>query len=390
MREIEIKSAVKTCWKCHKCYAIGREACPMHEEAGIQPFGPPAIFLLAEGILYGDVKMSRELSLVPFSCTMCGACAKSCGSMFIHLPYEYPTKLIEGIRGMFVEAGAVPERVNEVFRDLATTKNAWRLPKSDRVVWEKECEIPIGDYARERSEFLLFVGDAPLIPETSHLPKVLAELLSKGGVDFGTLKEEEVDSGNEAREMGEEGLFEELALENIKNFNQFSVKKIIAISPHDYHALRSDYPSLGAEFEGIYHYTQIIADLIKGGKIKPTKEIPKTVTFQDPCHLGRYNDIYEAPRDIIKAIPGVKFVEMPRNHDEAFCCGAGGGRLWCEPEDGRGRQRISDMRVADAKEVNADIIATACPYCLSNFKGAGNLGDIFVKDIVELLLESIS
>lgn len=143
-------------------------------------------------------------------------------------------------------------------------------------------------------------------------------------MDFGTLKEGEVDSGNEAREMGEAGLFEELAQQNIKTFKQFSVKKIITISPHDYHTFRIDYPKLGMEVEGVYHYTEIIGDLIRKGKIKLTKEILKTVSFQDPCHLGRYHDIYEAPRDIIKAVPGVKFVEMSRNHDDAFCCGAGG------------------------------------------------------------------
>jgi len=389
VREIEIKRAVRECIKCAQCFASEPEsACPINQEFGIPPFSPPGIFFLADGILSGLVKMSMETSIVPFSCTMCGACAKRCQSSSLHFAYEYPTKLLEGIRGMFVEAGELPETVAETLRSLSAVKNAWRLPKSKRVEWEKGAENSIPDYTEERNEFLLFVGDASLITEAQHMPGVVAKLLQKAGVDFGTLKEQEVDSGNEAREMGESGLFEELARENIEAFKKFSVKKVITLSPHDYHTFRNDYPKLGMEFE-VYHYTQLISDLIRGGKIKLTKEIAKTITFQDPCHLGRYNGIYEAPRDIIKAIPGVKFVEMRRNHDDAFCCGGGGGRTWYEPEDGR-RGRISDVRVAEAKEVETDIIATACPYCLNLLKAAGNLGDISVRDVGELVLESMS
>lgn len=388
MREIEILRALRGCSKCTICIKPLYEICPINQEFGIPPFSPPGIFYLAEGILLGYVKMSAETSTVAFSCNMCGACAKRCRNADLFHMYDYPTQLIEGIRGMFVERGKVPEKIKETFRNLDATKNAWRLPKSQRVEWEKKSEISIPDYTRERNEFLLFIGDASLIPETEHIPRTIAKLLQKGGVDFGTIKEEEVDSGNEAREMGESGLFEKLAQQNIKTFKQFSVKKIITISPHDYHTFCSDYPNLGMEFEGVYHYTQIISDLIREGKIELTKEIPKTVTFQDPCHLGRYNGIYDPPRDIIKAIPGVEFKEMPRNFDEGFCCGGGGGRMWYDPDTYR-KQRISDVRVRHAKEVDVDIIATACPYCLNTLQGSGNLGDISVKDIGELVLESM-
>lgn len=388
MRENEIIRELKNCIKCAMCYKAS-EICPIYEEFGIPPFSPPGILYLVDGILDGYVKMSRETSIVPFSCTMCGACAKRCIGGGFFTAYDYPTKFLEGIREIFLEKGEVPQKIAETLSNLQTTKNPWRLPKRARVEWEKKSEISIPDYSKERNEFLLFIGDASLIPETQHIPRVVAKLLRKGAVDFGTLKEEEVDSGNEAREMGERGLFEELAQQNIKTFKQFSVKKIITISPHDYHAFCNDYPNLGMEFEGVYHYTQIISDLIREGKIELTKEIPKTVTFQDPCHLGRYNGIYEPPRDIIRAVPGVEFSEMPRNFDEGFCCGAGGGRTWYDPETYR-KERISDVRVRQAKEVAADIIATACPYCLNMLKGAGNLGEISVKDIGELVLESMS
>ena len=389
MEEFEIKRAVRNCTKCQSCYGKVEETCPMNVEFDTSPFSPPRVFQLAEGIFHDYIKLSQETSIVPFACTMCGACAKRCGASFLHFAYEYPTKLIEGIRGLFLEEGAVPEQISEVLRNVYNTKNAWGLPQNQRVEWEKKSEIPIPDYSKERNEFLLFVGDASLIPETQHIPRVVAKLLQRGGVDFGTLKEEEVDSGNETREMGESGLFEAIAEENIETFKELGVKKIITISPHDYHTFRHDYPELGIEFERLYHYTEIISDLVREGKIKPTQETPKSVTFQDPCHLGRYNGIYQAPRDIIRTIPGVEFIEMARTRDEAFCCGAGGGRMWYEPEDNRS-QRISDVRVRHAREVDADIIVTACPYCLNNLQAAGNLDETSVKDIGELVLESIN
>jgi Fe-S oxidoreductase len=273
-----------------------------------------------------------------------------------------------------------------VLSNFQVRKNAWRLPAPKRVEWEKDCDISIPDFRKEQNEYLLFVGDTALITETQHIPKHVAKLLQKGGVNFGTLKEQEVDSGNDVRAMGERGLFEELAEQNIETFKQYGVKKIITISPHDYQAISHDYPKLGMQFEGVYHYTQIIADLLKEGKIKFENKVSKTVTFQDPCHLGRYNDAYEAPREIIKAIPGLNFVEMSLNKEFAMCCGAGGGRMWHDPEEGK--QRIADARIKHAKDVGAEIVATACPYCLNNFNGA-DIGDIQVKDVAELVLETM-
>jgi len=388
MRTFEVERAIQSCVKCTICYKSLFEICPIYEEFGIPPFSPPGIFYLADGIASRYVKMSPETATVPFACNMCGACSKRCisGDLF---NYDYPTELIEGIREQFVEAGELPEKITEALTNFATSGNAWRLPNSKRVEWEKDSRVTVPDYAKEQNEYLLFIGDASLIEETHIMPKAIAKLLRKGGVDFGTLKEGEVDSGNEARELGESGLFEELARVNIETFKRLQVKKIITISPHDYNTFCNDYPKLGMKFEKVYHYTEIISDLIKEGKIEISGEIPKTVTFEDPCHLGRYNGIYEAPREIIKAIPGVKFVEMQRNFDESFCCGGGGGRMWYDPDTYR-KQRISDIRVRHAKEAGADIIATACPYCLSMLKGAGNLGDISVKDVGELAMESMS
>ena len=387
MREIEVKSAATQCQKCVKCINLRPDVCAMYEEYKSQALTPPAIFLMADIILDGELAPTAERSITPFACTMCGACANACYSMFIHFEWEYPTKLIEGIRELFVEEGAIPEEISEVLRNVYNTKNAWGLPKTQRIDWEKKSEIPIPDCSKEQNDFLLYVGDASLIPETQHIPEIITKLLHKGGIDFGTLKEEEADSGNEVRELGESGLFEAMAEENIETFEKLRVKKMITVSPHDYQAFSVDYPALGMEGE-VFHYTQILEDLIKEERIILKKKIPKTITFQDPCHLGRYNEIYEPPRNILKAIPGVKLVEMPSNRKDAFCCGGGGGRIWYDDPANYRKQRISDIRIRHAKEVKAEAIATACPYCLSMLIAAGNLDGTSVQDIAELVLES--
>ena len=389
MRAIDVKRGASNCQKCSSCIGMNRDACAMHGEYENPSFSPPALFCLADIIVDGDLKPTMERSITPFACTMCGGCSHHCHNPYIYYTRDYPTQLIEGVRELFVEEGSVPEAIGEVFRNMYNSKNAWGLPKSLRIEWEKKSDIPIPDYNKEQNEFLLFIGDSSLISETQHIPGVVAKLLQLGGLDFGTLKEEEVDSGNEIREMGERGLFEAIAEENIETFQQLGVKKIITLSPHDYHTFSYDYPEFGMEFDGIYHYTQIIDELIREGKIKPIKEITKTVTFQDPCHLGRYNEIYEAPRNIIEAVPGIKLIEMEQSHEKAFCCGGGGGRMWFDDPAEYRKNKISDIRVGHAKVVDAEVIATACPYCLGMLVTAGNLEGTTVKDIAELVLDSL-
>lgn len=387
MRDIEMLRALRCCVKCHNCHSSVTELCPMCLEFDSKTYSTPGVWNTAEMILCGDLQISADLAVVPFACTTCGACSIKCPTLDLHKIYPYPTELIEAVRGMFVENGAIPGKITEVLANFETTRNAWRLPPNRRVDWEKDCDFAIDDFRKTKNEYLLFVGDASLIQETRHIAKSVASLLRKGGVDFGTLKEQEVDSGNEVRALGERGLFEDLAAENIETFRRYGVKKVITLSPHDYQAFTHDYAKLGMQFDGVYHYSQLIAELIDLGKISLTNKLDKTVTFQDPCHLGRFNKVYDAPRQIIKSIPGVSFVEMFLNSDFAMCCGAGGGRMWYEHETGR-KQRIADARIGHAKDVGADVVATACPYCLSNLKGC-DTGGIQVADISELILENV-
>jgi Fe-S oxidoreductase len=390
IKPLEIMASLKACMGCGACFRQQFDACPINVEFGIPPYSFTSIAFMADAIFEGILQPSRELAPVPFSCTLCGFCATHCITVPLHFKWSSPTGLVEGIRSLFIESASVPTKVSECLNNLALFGNPWGVSSSAKVEWEKECKAPIPDFAKNRNEYLLFVGDAAFIDETKSVIRSVAELLHKAGIDFGTLKEKEVDSGNTARELGEYGLFEELAKKNIRIFQNYGVRKLIVISPHDYHVLLVDYPKLGFEFEAVYHYTQLLNDLIKIGRISPAKSVPKTVTYHDSCYLGRYHKIFEPPREIIKAMLGVRFIEMKQSFTESFCCGGGGGRMWYDVPEEPMRKRIPNIRVTHAKEVEADVIATACPYCKSMLMSADNLGEIAIKDVAELLAESVS
>jgi len=361
----------------------------MNREFGIAPYSFTSIIFMADGFFDGILRPSRELAPVPFACTLCGSCAFFCITVPLHAIWDSPAELVEGIRSLFIEEGALPTKVTEVLDNLASYGNPWRLPQSMKVKWEDECTVPVRDFTKEKCEYLLFMGDAAFIEETKPVLKSISELLSIACVNYGTLKEKEKDSGNTARELGEYGLFEELVRKNIKMFTEYDVKKIIAISPHDYHAFKTYYPKLGYRFDEVLHYTQILEKLIKESKIKPSEGIDKLITYHDSCILGRYYGIYETPREIIKSIPEAKFVEMRENRLFSLCCGGGGGRIWYDVPEEKYRTRIPDVRITQAKEIGAKIIVTACPYCKTMLLSAENLGEIAIKDVSELVLESV-
>jgi len=390
IKPIEIEASLKSCMGCCACFRQQFNACPIYEEFGIPPYSFTSIAFLAEGLFEGIFQPSPELAPIPFSCTLCGFCSTRCITVPLHFKWDSPAEIVEGIRSLFIENAAVPPKISEVLNNLSTFGNPWGLPLTAKVRWEKECKSPIPDYTKSRNEYLLFVGDAAFIDECKSILKSVAELLQAAGIDFGTLKDKEIDSGDTARELGEYGLFEELSRKNIKIFKEYGVKKVITISPHDYLAFTVNYPQMGFEFDEIYHHTQILSELLKSGKIRPAKNVAKTITYHDPCFLGRYHHIFEQPREIINAIPGVRFVEMKQNRMDSFCCGGGGGRMWYDVPEETVRTRISNIRVSHAAEVRAEVIATACPYCKSMLLAADNLGEIVVKDVAELLSESIS
>ena len=242
----------------------------------------------------------------------------------------------------------------------------------------------------EGMEVLYFVGCYySYDPRLRKVAVAVADILNRAGVDFGILGNQESCCGESIRKTGDEEVFRALAKENIKTFIDKGVKKVLVASPHCYHTFKNEYPEFMVNFE-VVHLSQFLAELIDQGRLELTGEFRKKVTYHDPCYLGRHNGIYEQPRDVLKKLPGLELVEMPDSRENSLCCGGGGGRIWAEtPKE----ERFSDLRVAQAKEVGAEVLATSCPYCISNFEESRlALEDDTapeIKDITEVIQDAL-
>ena len=214
--------------------------------------------------------------------------------------------------------------------------------------------------------------------------------MKAAGVRFAILGTEEKCCGDSARRIGNEYLFQMMAMENIETMKNYNVTKIVTLCPHCFNTLKNEYPQFDGRFD-VVHYTELLTDLLSTGQLRPLKEFHKKIAYHDSCYLGRYNDIYTAPRAILQAIPGVQGVELKRNLSNSFCCGAGGGRMWMEELIG---QRINEVRTEEILDTKPDVICTACPYCLTMFEDGIKAKDadekIIAKDIIEVLAQSLA
>jgi Fe-S oxidoreductase len=226
-------------------------------------------------------------------------------------------------------------------------------------------------------------------PRLKKVAQATAALLNKAGVDFGILGSKESCCGESIRKTGNEDLFKRLARENIKTFIENGVKKILVSSPHCYHTFKNEYPEFKVNFE-VIHTSQYLFGLVNEGRLTPTKEYGKKVTYHDPCYLGRHNDVYDDPRGVLKKIPGLELNEMPEARVDSLCCGMGGGRVWAETEK---HERFSNLRIEQAIELGAQEVVTSCPYCITALEDSrlvlNHADDIQVKDITEILQEVI-
>jgi len=302
--------------------------------------------------LVGDVIDLHEL----WSCTNCMYCMEHCSASIEHVP-----KIIDMRRyKVLTEADFAPE-LQLTCRNMENNSNPWGVGAHLRGDWAKE--IGVKTLAEDPNvEYLFYVGCSGSFDDRGKKISIaLAKVLQEAGVSFGILGTEEGCCGDSAMRAGNEYLFQSLAQANIDVMNGYGVKKIITICPHGYNALKKDYPNFGGNFE-VYHHTEIIAKLIADGRIRLPEPLKGTFVYHDSCFLGRYNKIYDAPRQILKAIRGIDVVEMERNLDKSFCCGAGGARMWMEEDIG---ERINNARTKQAIAVKADTIAVGCPFCLT-------------------------
>jgi Fe-S oxidoreductase len=287
-----------------------------------------------------------------------------------------------------VEAGKVPVGVKRFLENIERHGNPYGESRAIRGRWADGCAVE----AYNGQEFLFYVGcTGSYDTRAQEAARALAGVLTKAGVSFGVLGSEETCDGNAVRQMGESGLFEMLAEENIARFKDLGVKKIITYSPHAYNTMKNDYPDRGGTFE-VSHYTQILRDLMESGRIGSTRNLPARVAFHDPCYLGRWNSEYEAPRCVLNSIGDVKLVEMDKTGEGALCCGGGGGNFQLDllggSEDSPARRRVRE-----AVERGVDVLAVACPKCLVMLNDAvtseGFEGKLMVRDISEILAEAL-
>jgi Fe-S oxidoreductase len=331
--------------------------------------------------LIGDIYTEDEI----WSCTTCGACEEECP-----LTIEYINKIVDLRRGM-VDEGNVPQSLQKPLSALEKRGNPWGKMEKKRAEWaaDKEfaptCPVKVLDTGKESAKTLFFVDSITSYDDRiQEIARATARVLTAAGVDFGILGKTEKDSGHEVRRFGEEMLFQDLREQNTEAILETGVEKIVTADPHAFNALIKDYKGLPP----VEHISQVIAEAVKEGKIrlKAAEDDSAVYTYHDPCYLGRHNGIYDIPRDVIDAIPGIKRVEMTKSRDRSFCCGGGGLMLFYEPVE---EKRMGQLRVEMAKEAGATVIVTACPFCMVNIEDAiktsGLEGQMVAVDLVELI-----
>ncbi|SMQ81827.1 Fe-S oxidoreductase [Bacillus sp. OV166] len=305
--------------------------------------------------LIGDVITEEEL----WACTTCRNCEDQCP-----VANEHVDKIIDLRRYLVMTEGRMPHEATRYFQNIERQSNPWGINRKERIKWREERDDIIVPTVNEVKEFeyLFWVGSMGSFDKRSQkIVQSFAKIMNTAGISFAILGNEERNSGDTARRMGNEFLFQQLCQENIVNFQANGVRKIVTIDPHAYNTFKHEYPEFGLEAE-VYHHTELIWKWIQEGRIKPVKEVKEAIAYHDSCYLGRYNNIYDIPRQILKSVPGVKILEMERNKENAMCCGAGGGRMWIEETQGK---RINVERVEQALQLSPTMIGSNCPYCLT-------------------------
>jgi len=302
--------------------------------------------------LIGDVIEKDTI----WSCTTCMACVEACPAYILQFP-----KLVDLRRYLVMMESDFPSEVTDVFKGSENNSNPWNIGSHMRADWAKGHDVPLMSDKGE-AEYLFYVGCAGSFDDLNQKVAVsLAKIFKAAGLDFAILGTEEGCCGDSAKKIGNEYLYQALATTNIEIFKAYNVKQIITMCPHGYTVLKNDYKELGGDFQ-VIHYTEILDKLIKEGKLKLNKPIADlgAITYHDSCYLGRYNNVYDQPRNVLKALNSGSLIEMSSHHAKSFCCGAGGGRMWMEENLGT---RINQKRTREAEAAGAKTVCTACPFC---------------------------
>ena len=358
-------AAFQFCYQCGICDVV----CPWNR---VRQFSMRKIVRQAT---FGLTEIENEDI---WRCTTCGTCPQRCPRGVNQI------QLGVALRRIATEYGAFPDSVKPIITvsdSLMAEGNPFNMERAKRADWAEG--LPVKTFT-EGMEILYFPGCyLSYDPRLKKVAAATARILDKAGVDFGILGSKESCCGESIRKTGNEALFKHLARENIKHFIDHGVKKILVSSPHCLHTFKNEYPEFSVHFE-VVHISQFLGELIRDGRLKPAREYEKKLTWHDPCYLGRHNGIFDAPREVLKQVPGAELTEMESSRENSFCCGGGGGRIWMETPKG---ERFSDLRLKQAADVGAEVLVTACPYCITNFTDSSLGQNIEVKDITEVVQE---
>ncbi len=380
------------CTECGRC----QDACPAH--AAGTPLNPKELILNISRALHKDgpsilagngntplLVGERIKDDVLWSCTTCAACVRECPVLIEHVD------TIVDMRRHLVIEGRIDDMLQEALSNLGRYGNSFGQSERARAKWTRNIEPKIKDARKESVDYLWFVGDyASYSASMVDITEMTANVFNKAGLDFGIMYEAEQNAGNDARRVGEEGLFEMLVEKNMKAFSKSKFNAIVTTDPHSYNTLKHEYNSSNGHYP-VFHYSELLDKLITTGKLTFKKKLGYKVTYHDPCYLGRYNGVYDAPRRLIAAT-GCEVIEMPRHRDRAFCCGAGGGRIWMD--EGEVEVRPSEDRIREAAALEGvTIFVVACPKDVTMYRDAvkttGMEEKIVVKDLIELVEEAI-
>jgi Fe-S oxidoreductase len=358
------------CMQCGMCAG----SCPWRIVDG--PFNVRRLIRMAQLGVEG-----YESADILYGCTTCNKCVLRCprGVTIIDI--------VKAMRAMIAETGAIPGVLRTVTGSVHSNGNPWSEPREKRTEWMEGLDVPVFD---ENTEYFLFVCCTSAYDVRSrNIARAIVKILKAADVSFGVIGAEESCCAESVRKIGDEELFMNTAQKNIALYKEKGVQKIITTSPHCFYTFTNEYPEMGGEFE-VIHYSQLMKQLLDSGKLTLTGTIDQKVTYHDPCYLGRHSKVYDEPREVVSMLSGGNLVEMERIRDDSLCCGGGGGRLWMETKP---EWRFSDLRIHEACETGATILATACPYCinmLEDSRKTTNKEDaIAIKDISELVADLV-